>query len=232
MHEFDRLIVVAAHPDDETLGAGGVIVRFASSGRGVTIVIASDGEASHPQSPTTTAEELAQIRRDEGSAAVATLAPAAHLLQLALPDGRIAGHTEMLTDVIRTELHGATERILLLAPWPEDGHPDHTAAGASAVTAAAEAGARVTVWGYPIWAWHWGDPAAQWPPAFAVRLSNGERESKSRAAACYRSQIAPLSPDPLDDALLQPDFLAHFERELELFFPLPASMTDSAAATG
>ena len=46
-----RLIVVAAHPDDESLGAGGLIAEAAALGVPVTVVVATLGEASHPDSP-------------------------------------------------------------------------------------------------------------------------------------------------------------------------------------
>ena len=65
-----RLIVVAAHPDDESLGAGGLIATAARRGVPVTVVVATTGEASHPQSPTLRPAQLAPIRRAEVLAAV------------------------------------------------------------------------------------------------------------------------------------------------------------------
>jgi hypothetical protein len=60
-----RVVVLAAHPDDETLGAAGLVARLARAGARVSYVIASDGEASHPDSPTTSVEELVRTRRHE-----------------------------------------------------------------------------------------------------------------------------------------------------------------------
>jgi GlcNAc-PI de-N-acetylase len=48
------LLVLAAHPDDETLGAGELLTLCARRDVPVTVVIATDSEASHPNSPTTT----------------------------------------------------------------------------------------------------------------------------------------------------------------------------------
>ncbi len=59
----DHVVVLAAHPDDETLGAGGLLSKAARSGIRVTVVVATYGEASHPGSTTHTAERLAALRR-------------------------------------------------------------------------------------------------------------------------------------------------------------------------
>ena len=39
-----RIVVVHAHPDDETLWTGGMIARYAASGVGVTLVTCTLGE--------------------------------------------------------------------------------------------------------------------------------------------------------------------------------------------
>src|SRR5688572_26068919 len=40
----DRLLVVAPHPDDESLGAGGLIARAVARGAAVHVVLATDGD--------------------------------------------------------------------------------------------------------------------------------------------------------------------------------------------
>ena len=82
-----RIVLLAAHPDDETLGAGGLLATAAAAGLHIDVLVASDGAASHPDSPTHTPADLAAIRADELRAAVALLAPGASLRQLDLPDG-------------------------------------------------------------------------------------------------------------------------------------------------
>ncbi|MBE9941515.1 hypothetical protein G8C60_20535, partial [Cellulosimicrobium cellulans] len=50
--EVAHLVVLAAHPDDESFGAAGLVHELAGRGAAVTVVVASDGEASHAGSAT------------------------------------------------------------------------------------------------------------------------------------------------------------------------------------
>src|ERR1700737_5207409 len=54
------LLVVAPHPDDEVMGAGGLIHTWAGMGRSVTVLSVTDGEAELPAR-----ENLDRIRREE-----------------------------------------------------------------------------------------------------------------------------------------------------------------------
>ncbi|RIJ43467.1 SAM-dependent methyltransferase, partial [Clavibacter lycopersici] len=64
------LLVVSAHADDESIGAAGLMASAAARGVPVTLVIVTDGAASHPGSPTRTPGELVALRRDEARAAL------------------------------------------------------------------------------------------------------------------------------------------------------------------
>jgi hypothetical protein len=44
----NRCVVVAPHPDDEVLGAGGATSLLAASGIDIVLVAVTDGENSHP----------------------------------------------------------------------------------------------------------------------------------------------------------------------------------------
>ena len=212
--EHDHLLVVAAHPDDETLGAGGLIATAAARGATVDVLVATNGEASHPASPTHTAGELAAIRRLEVRAAVAELDPIASVTMLDLPDGHLDRAERSITIAVAARL---SARTLVVTPWADDRHPDHEAC-ARAAHAALHPGHRH--WQYPIWLWHWGDPDGPhlpWDRAGAVDLEPAARAAKRRALARHRSQHEPLSGQAGDEAILPPAFVAHFARDYETF---------------
>jgi LmbE family N-acetylglucosaminyl deacetylase len=221
-----RLVVLAAHPDDETLGAGGLIATAARSGLPVEVIIATDGEASHPRSPTHPPTALAKIRRVEAEAAVTALAPAATLTFLGLPDGGLEAHGKVIVDVLQARLDVGA---LLVTPWTGDRHPDHEACAVAAGAAAADRGC--AHWQYPIWAWHWADPASTdlpWNELRRVGLDRETAAAKRAAVAAYVSQHRSLSALPGDEAILPPHVTAHFAREFETFVvpSAPAANTD------
>ena len=63
------LLVIAPHPDDETLGCGGLIIRERLAGRLVRIVFLTDGSQSHRDHPSLTPTALAKLRKAEAVAA-------------------------------------------------------------------------------------------------------------------------------------------------------------------
>jgi LmbE family N-acetylglucosaminyl deacetylase len=213
-------IVVAPHPDDETLALGGAIAALSASGTAVVVVTASDGEASHPFSTTVTPDELRILRRGESRRALRALADAqpGNVLnvQLHLPDGHLDGLQEDLTDQLLKYL---TPRDLCFATWEFDGHPDHEAVGRAAKRASELSGARLLE--YPVWMWHWARPdeaTVPWDRARRIELGEDEQRRKALAIACYESQTLALGDAPGDEAIVPPTDLLHFQRPFEVVF--------------
>ena len=212
----DRLLVIAAHPDDESLGCGGLIAAAAARGAAVEVIVATDGEGSHPRSPTHSRARLAEIRRNEAVSAVRALAPRATTSFLALPDGDLQARTAELVDEIARRLPGST---YVVSPWSGDGHPDHEAC-AQAVRVALGTDDHVVHWQYPIWAWHWARPASDdlpWDRLRRLDLNDEQRRFKRTALCTYRSQLSPLSSAEGDEAVVSPESLAYFGRDYEVF---------------
>jgi LmbE family N-acetylglucosaminyl deacetylase len=210
------VVVLAAHPDDETLAVGGLLALLAMRRADVRLVWATDGEASHPDSRSAMAARLAEKRRAEAEAAMAELGlGAAPRRRLGLPDGQVALHTEILLDGVLPLVppSGAT----VLAPWSGDAHPDHEACGRAA--RALEAATEVVVLEYPVWTWVWAvpdDPWVPWERASCVPIEGSAARRKARAVACHVSQVGPIGPAAEDAAVLSPGVLEHFARDREV----------------
>lgn len=222
----DRVLLLVAHPDDETLGAGGLVAAAADRGVAVHVVVATDGDASHPNSPTHTPAQLTAIRREELRAAVAALDPRVRTTFLGLPDGQLSAHLGSLTSWLTAHLDDYT---LLVTPWAHDAHPDHEACARAGAAALAAGPHRVRHWQFPIWAWHWGTPDdLPWPRLRRLDLDPATRARKDAALACHVSQHSALSAAPGDEAILPPSIVAHFRRGFETFVVLPDNPTSDA----
>lgn len=220
-----RLVVLAAHPDDETLGVGGLMYELSANGWEVVLVCASDGEASHPSSPTHTPAQLAERRRHELSRAADLLAPGSRVTHLGLPDGGLADHVETIVNecVAIVGTHGA--QTVVCAPWRHDAHPDHEAVGRAAALVAHRTDARLIE--YPIWFWHWGSAAEAPYGLRRVDLPTRAQQAKAEAIRAHTSQVEALSPADGDEVLLTPAFLEHFAQPCEYVVDAPPT-PDSA----
>ncbi|MDI2034684.1 1D-myo-inositol 2-acetamido-2-deoxy-alpha-D-glucopyranoside deacetylase [Paenarthrobacter nitroguajacolicus] len=224
-------IVLAAHPDDETLGAGGFLAQLHAAGAHIRILLCTAGEASHPQSPTTTPEELAAVRLTEFDAAVSGLAPGATWKFLELPDGQLAANADRIAEALRDAIAAsgsAAENVAIVAPYRSDGHTDHDTLGATAAEVAAGGGHSLLE--YPIWYWLWARPDDEsWRSWVRVPLTKPERAAKATAMRAHASQTEPLSPQPGDETLLSGTFLEHFARPWETFVWHPSTAGSNSA---
>jgi LmbE family N-acetylglucosaminyl deacetylase len=69
----DRILVLAAHPDDESIGCGASIARWTAEGHEVAVWFATDGVSSRQERPETAAERLAASRNALALLGVETL---------------------------------------------------------------------------------------------------------------------------------------------------------------
>jgi LmbE family N-acetylglucosaminyl deacetylase len=199
-----EIVVVAPHPDDETLGFGATASMLSELGVPVQVVSATDGGASCPTHSVLQRHQLEQIRRSELHRAVGILGLPTPV-SLELPDGELVVHEDRLADLLTEILATRPPGTWCAATWRGDGHPDHEAVGRAAAAATRRTGAVLIE--YPVWMWHWalpGDPAVPWDRAQAVPLSRAAIDRKSRAAQCFRSQF---EPSPAGPPVLAPSVL-------------------------
>lgn len=187
LHAGQVLLVLVAHPDDETLALGATLADLVASGVRVHVVALTSGEAALDH----VGEEvpdLAARRRDELDRAGSALGVSG-CTALDLPDSRLAEHREDVEAAVReaVERH-RPDRVVTL--WREDPHPDHRAVS-EAVHAVCDPG---TVDEFLLWTVHWTDPGAVPQPVAPVATGAAARGARQAALREYRTQVAPLLP--------------------------------------
>jgi LmbE family N-acetylglucosaminyl deacetylase len=138
-----KLATVLAHPDDETFGTGGTLIRYAREGMEVHSLCLTEGEKGWagvddkivPRELVgpTRAGELAEAGRRMGLESVTCLR---------YPDGGLADVTEdwVVRDIVRWVRQVRPDVVITWGPDGGYGHPDHIAAGKCAVAAVELAG--------------------------------------------------------------------------------------------
>lgn len=168
-------LVVAPHPDDESIGCGGALALHRRAGDRVCVVTLTDG--AHKDDGTRCADYAARRRRE--ALAAAELLGVARSVFLDHPDRRLRlddALVEQLSALLREE-----QPDIVYAPSPVDLHPDHKTA-AHAVWAAA----RAVVHPCELYFYELSCP---FRPNVLVDISP-VIEEKSRAIRCYASQLA------------------------------------------
>jgi LmbE family N-acetylglucosaminyl deacetylase len=226
-------MVLAPHPDDETLGCGVMMLRRRSAGQAVHVVFITDGRHSHP--PTQAAPEwLISQRRLEAHHACEALGVApAHRHFLELEDGTSRYHQAALQQKLG-ELFRHHQPDYVFVPSRRDRHPDHVAVHDAPCALSDEVGSRF--FEYPVWFW---EPRS-WRDADASRVrglgqivarrramlkaqqahlvpTRGWLAAKGLALDCYQTQLS-SRPGKVGWATLPEPFVAQFFRPFEVFF--------------
>lgn len=117
----DRVLVVAPHADDETLGAGGTIARLVAMGAEVHVAVMTGhgGEWN----PLGNSEDW-DVVRGECASAMGVLG-VKHLHFRELPAAMLAAHPIWETNEVVRALIADVAPTVLLVPFPFDLHKDH-----------------------------------------------------------------------------------------------------------
>lgn len=236
-------VVFAPHPDDETLGCGGVVCKKIAAGAEVRFVFVTDGAASHPGF--STPEDLRVTREQEAVEAVRRLgAPAEHATFLRFADGRAADHVTEIADRAQSLIeHWAPESVYVVHRG--DPPADHVAVNTGVREAVQACNRPLSIFEYPVWYWyHWpwvrlsGDLPNMWRTTArqSVKAAGGlgllsalntqayvgdVLEVKRHALSAHETQTR--RPDgradwPVLADLSRGDFLSRLTSEYEVFY--------------
>jgi LmbE family N-acetylglucosaminyl deacetylase len=195
LDDCSRLILVAPHPDDETLGFGATAATLRARGVDVKVVSVSDGGGAYPGLSRMERTWLERDRRAELCRATMALGLDEPIC-LGLPDGELPAYEAHLAGVLRDLLTAGPSGAWCAATWRGDGHPDHEAVGRAAVAATQQADA--TLLEYPVWMWHWAQPDDEdvpWQRMFTMPVDGVAMARKQVAAKAFQSQLTAFGPD-------------------------------------
>ena len=218
------LVVVAPHPDDESLGCGGLIAQAVREGRTVRVVVVSNGCGSHPNSKAYPHDRLRDLREAETVAAMAELGLSSeHVHFLRLPDGGVPSEgadaeaaADRIADIAREA--GASA---LFVTWRHDPHCDHTASAAIAGLAQARLPG-IAAYAYPVWGWTLPPEREVGPAPEGYRLAvEDERTAKRRAVEAHASQVSGLITDDPSGFQLQTAMIDRLCGPHEWYIALP-----------
>jgi LmbE family N-acetylglucosaminyl deacetylase len=196
----DKVLLIAPHPDDESLGAGGVLQRMFAQRVPVRILFATNGE-NNPWAQRYWDRILrigrdeqvrwGQRRRQEALNAICTLggnpdcASFLNLPDLGITDLLMRGARDL--SFLFTEAIQEWEPTVALIPNIFDAHPDHSALSVAFSKALDSAGgSSIQTWEYLV-----HNPQVPIPrKALKLLLSSEEVECKKRAILCHETQVA------------------------------------------
>ena len=182
------IIFFGAHPDDVELSAGGTAAKCVKDGLRIGIVDLTRGEMGTRGTP--------QTRKKEAHAAAKALG-ATFRQHLDFQDGNLQTGREQELEII--ELVRIRRPKLVIGPWPDDRHPDHSRTGRLVTEASFYAGLKSLKTGA---AEHRPQTVLYYlqnymiTPSFVVDVSESWK-TKMRAVHAYKSQFHdPKSKEP------------------------------------
>ncbi|PPQ28896.1 PIG-L deacetylase family protein [Rhodopila globiformis] len=214
-------LVLAPHPDDESLGCGGLIAACVAADRAPLVAFLTDGAGSHAGSRAYPPARLRTVRAQEAREAAAALGlPAHRLVFLEQPDTAAPHHGPAFDAVVAkllTLVRQEAACTAIVAPWRHDPHCDHEAAAIVAAAVAGTVGIRSVA--YPVWGWTLpADTALPEAPGAGWRLDVAAfLAAKRRAIQAHRSQFGGLITDDPNAFSLPADLLSIFDSPCETF---------------
>lgn len=210
--DLGKVLVVAPHPDDESLACGGMIALLQSQKQKVWVLFMTNGEASHPNSKLFPSKILGALRKNEAINACKILGlPEDDIFFMNAGDGCLSNFVNKDISIKIKNLIEEKEPDSILTPWRRDHHSDHIATTQLVREAAAKKD--ILIVEYPVWLWKKGS-INDWPKKGEIlpfRLSiDSIRSVKKNAIFKHKSQTTRLISDDPKGFILSPEFLEPF----------------------
>jgi LmbE family N-acetylglucosaminyl deacetylase len=210
------VLIVAPHPDDESIGCGGLIAGLRQRNVAVAVVIMTDGAGSHPSSRSYPAPRLAALREAEAREALSILSINSRAISFWRFEDRYlpseGADFDRAVERARAEMRALAPTLLVL-PGRTDAHGDHRASWAIWTHAASTLPQPPRVLDYVVW------PGPERPGGEVLTLDIAAvLPLKRRAIAAHRSQHGLVIADDPGGFTLPPDLLARTRQPVEVYF--------------
>jgi LmbE family N-acetylglucosaminyl deacetylase len=178
------VVVIAPHPDDESIGCGGALRLHADRGDRVVVLFMTSGEKALKHLPK---EEVWRTREAEAAAAAEILG-VARIQFFRHRDWQLDEHLDQAAEQVRAEIERESPSAVYL-PHPLDAHPDHRAAHLAFRRALRDGGQddAMAAMAYEVWT-----PMTRHNHLVDV---GGVMPAKIRAVRCHASQLASFDYD-------------------------------------
>ena len=179
----DRILIVAPHPDDESIGCGGLMLQYGSQ---CEILLLTDGRKGYDSRIPTDEDELVKQRVQEIRSAAA-LAGIEHIHILGIPDSTLSEHVEQVA------AFDFTPYQFVFVPNHYERHKDHAPVSKLVQKTCRRQGTSARIYEYEVWS-----PL----PAFTDVLDLEDvMERKLEMVRQYQTQIRFLDYEAMTEAL-------------------------------
>jgi LmbE family N-acetylglucosaminyl deacetylase len=206
-------LVLAPHPDDETLGAGGLLATLAEKGIATWVAYLTWGEASHRGAPRWPSHRIARTRRAEAWCALRELGQTERRpIFLGWRDGApppIDGASFRRSSAELLELCKRHEIRNIATTWRGEGHCDHRAAYDLGRTVISRSDGKITLFEYLVWGWTDPSLIEKVRTLHVAAPDTGSYAERCQAAiACHRTQVSSLICGAREAFRLAPEMVA------------------------
>jgi len=218
-------LVIAPHPDDESLGCGGLISNLCKSGINVHVIFTTDGSMSHPNAQNINAIGRTKMREQEAISALKILGVNEQYITFFRgQDSALPAVGEQGFDGFVAQMIGIIELVqpgLVLVPYEFDPHRDHRASWQITIAALANY-PHAEVWQYLIWLYTLGNekdvaPLTNIPGGIQYLPMGDQQLIKKKAIAQHKSQLGLTIFDDPDGFFLKEEVLQNFYGDKEYY---------------
>ena len=218
LQEFDKVLILSPHPDDEVIGCAGLIQKLLKQQKEVYVLMITGGGAAWSQSLIDTNELIAKRKELMFAAAGIIGLPHEHYIQLGWTDGElmdIVNKPEKQLEFVR--IIESIKPYMILTPHPFEIIDDHNAVNVILNHSMKISNHKMKVFYYWV---HAVRPLRGlilgWTRSFIVSLDKEEHQIKRRALDTYLKLLTPFNK-PYSGELYK-SLLFSMKWNKELFF--------------